>query len=817
MTEPGALRRLPPPLQSRLRSSTVVSSLGHVVEELVCNSVDAGASNVRVVVDPGPVLSVTVADDGRGMSVSDVKAVGARYHTSKLHTLADLDAGPRTLGFRGEALASVADACVLEITSRAAGSFETYAKTLHRGGTTLSCGPAREHVPDHGTIVRASDLFHAHPVRRAIVRRAIARQTEDARRRLSRVALVHPRVAFTLEDARTRRLIFRASAGRSLLSSLADAFGGAVASSLAPVDAAFGAYRVRGYVTPTSHPLATAEMQLWYVNRRFVRDTPLHREMARAFRAALAADEDAKRPRERPREGAEVGGFASGSRSSSRPSDVRLGHAASRPPARRPGYLLCLECPLGAYDVTYDAEKTLVAFEDHWRGALEAARRATRAAWGGGDADSFARGGDGRGVRSNGARNLHEPPRTDPEPPARPPERATPPARRPERATPAPPPSPPSPLRDFGIPEEEHPGAPREHPDPFGDERATSPPRRDDAADAAEPSGPGPSSGWSTFAPFACACCPPSATPAASLAATLCGAAEARPPPRKRFSGAETARRLVRASRETFPPEVAQWDLSGAVPSARRVLRRETVDGARAIAQWDRKVVVAASASGDLLAVDQHAADERVRLETLRAELANGGASLPATVFARASRCPLTASERATLAANAALMHRWGWRWEAEGPEGGAFDASSVRLVGAPAVANAALGPEALAEHLRAVAELDGAACAAPPPALARVLASKACRSAIMFGDALSEKECAALVDALGRTDAPTTCAHGRPTTAVVGGGAWRRFREEDTRERAREKSERKKRRRALAKRAVEAWKARRTNETRSE
>jgi len=380
-------------------------------------------------------------------------------------------------------------------------------------------------------------------------------------------------------------------------------------------------------------------------------------------------------------------------------------------------------------------------------------------------------------------------------------------------------------LRDFGIPEEERPGAPREHPDPFGDERATSPPRCDDAADAAEPSGLGPSSGWSTFSLFACACCPPAATPAATLAATLCGAAEAtppRPPPRKRFSGAETARRLVRASRETAPhvevaPEVAQWDLSGAVPSARRVLRRETVDGARAIAQWDRKVVVAASASGDLLAVDQHAADERVRLETLRAELANGGASLPATVFARASRCPLTASERATLAANAALMHRWGWRWEAEGPEGGAFDASSVRLVGAPAVANAALGPEALAEHLRAVAELDGAACAAPPPALARVLASKACRSAIMFGDALSEKECAALVDALGRTDAPTTCAHGRPTTAVVGGGAWRRFREEDTRERAREKSERKKRRRALAKRAVEAWKARRTNQTRSE
>ena len=123
------LRQLSPELQSRLRSSTIVTSIGQLAEELVCNSIDAGATKVSAAIDTGSTMSVTVSDNGRGVSARDVKVIGGRYHTSKMETFTDLtERGVTTLGFRGEALASISDLCILDITSRATGSFETFTR-----------------------------------------------------------------------------------------------------------------------------------------------------------------------------------------------------------------------------------------------------------------------------------------------------------------------------------------------------------------------------------------------------------------------------------------------------------------------------------------------------------------------------------------------------------------------------------------------------------------------------------------------------------------------------------------------------------------
>jgi DNA mismatch repair ATPase MutL len=122
------LRLLPPELQSRMRSSVCVTSVGQLCEELVCNAIDAGARKVSVVVDTGSTLSVTVSDNGGGMSVGDVRVVGGRYHTSKMNSMSDLERGVTTLGFRGEALSSISDLCILDVTSRATGSFETFTR-----------------------------------------------------------------------------------------------------------------------------------------------------------------------------------------------------------------------------------------------------------------------------------------------------------------------------------------------------------------------------------------------------------------------------------------------------------------------------------------------------------------------------------------------------------------------------------------------------------------------------------------------------------------------------------------------------------------
>lgn len=109
MEAPPRISQLRAATVSRLRSSYILRGLAQCVEELVCNSLDAGASSVNVSVDVVG-LTISVEDDGSGISPVDMKAIGQRYSTSKLFSLQELESGPTTLGFRGEALASLAGA-----------------------------------------------------------------------------------------------------------------------------------------------------------------------------------------------------------------------------------------------------------------------------------------------------------------------------------------------------------------------------------------------------------------------------------------------------------------------------------------------------------------------------------------------------------------------------------------------------------------------------------------------------------------------------------------------------------------------------------
>lgn len=126
--ERGKMKQLPSEVQSRMRSSCIIACIGQLCEELVCNSIDAGATEISVVIDTGSTLSAIVSDNGCGLGVGDVHLVGGRYFTSKMNSVSDLERGVTTLGFRGEALSSVSDMCILEVTSRAAGSFETFTR-----------------------------------------------------------------------------------------------------------------------------------------------------------------------------------------------------------------------------------------------------------------------------------------------------------------------------------------------------------------------------------------------------------------------------------------------------------------------------------------------------------------------------------------------------------------------------------------------------------------------------------------------------------------------------------------------------------------
>lgn len=168
---PPPVLPIPPALLSRLRSQVAIASLPAAVHGLVANAVDAGASEVAVRLNCGPGdLCISVADNGAGVRADSMHLLGTRGATSKMQSLGELEGkgGLPTLGFRGEALAALAETAVVEVVSRARGSFETHV-TLLRGGKLVHCGLAMEQRARAGTVVTASDIFFNQPVKRKAV------------------------------------------------------------------------------------------------------------------------------------------------------------------------------------------------------------------------------------------------------------------------------------------------------------------------------------------------------------------------------------------------------------------------------------------------------------------------------------------------------------------------------------------------------------------------------------------------------------------------------------------------------------------------
>ncbi len=140
----AVIRALPPDVRHTLRSLFVIYSPAQAVEELILNSLDAGATRIEISVDFERTFSFSVRDNGSGLTASELAKAGTRYHTSKIHSLSELEAGVKTFGWRGEALASLCDIALVSITSSAAsagGSVKTVTRVI-RGGKQISFGYA---------------------------------------------------------------------------------------------------------------------------------------------------------------------------------------------------------------------------------------------------------------------------------------------------------------------------------------------------------------------------------------------------------------------------------------------------------------------------------------------------------------------------------------------------------------------------------------------------------------------------------------------------------------------------------------------------
>jgi DNA mismatch repair protein MutL len=263
---------------NRIAAGEVVERPASVVKELLENALDASPTRIDVALDQGGIALVRVVDDGGGIDADDLPLAVTAHATSKLKVAEDLER-IETLGFRGEALASIAEVSRLVIRSRTPGG---------TGATiTVDGGRAGEVRPDGcavGTTVEVHQLFGNVPARRAFLR---APQTEwsHASEAFVRTALAHPAVALSL--VHNGRRVHDLPATPSWRDRIAGLFGAEVAGRLIEVEADDGEVSVHGYVGRPEDDVASGRLQHLFVGGRPFRDRSILHAVQEAYRGLL--------------------------------------------------------------------------------------------------------------------------------------------------------------------------------------------------------------------------------------------------------------------------------------------------------------------------------------------------------------------------------------------------------------------------------------------------------------------------------------------------------------------------------------------------
>ncbi|MHC4549666.1 MAG: DNA mismatch repair endonuclease MutL [Planctomycetota bacterium] len=273
------IRVLEAHVTNQIAAGEVVERPASVVKELIENALDAHATRLEVFVEKGGTQLVRVVDDGWGIAPEDLERAFLPHATSKLAAVEDLQS-IATLGFRGEALASIGAVAQARILSRARGEDAGYA-VENRGGA-LSAPRAASAAP--GTEVSVRNLFFNTPARARFLRteRTELGHVEDLVRRF---ALAFPEVGFRLVHGRTELLRTAPQEGR--LARLRNLCGRELADGLLPVQAEAAVGRLEGYLAPPSVSRPNAREMHFFVNGRHVRDRILHRLVRDAYRDAL--------------------------------------------------------------------------------------------------------------------------------------------------------------------------------------------------------------------------------------------------------------------------------------------------------------------------------------------------------------------------------------------------------------------------------------------------------------------------------------------------------------------------------------------------
>ena len=276
----GKIRQLPPDLANQIAAGEVVERPASVVKELVENAVDAGATRIAIIVEMGGKKLVRVEDDGEGMDAADARLAIERHATSKIARAEDLEA-IRTMGFRGEALPSIASVSHFVLRTRRRES-ESGTEIRVNGGVVASVA---EVGMAPGTIVEAADLFYSLPARRKFLKSDVA-ETTQVSRMATQLALAYPEIGFTLMSG--PRSLLRCTPASSLEDRFYQLYG--ERPDLVPVAKEAGGLRIRGYVAALADQGPTRGAQQFFVNGRIVKDRTIAHAVIDAYAAATARE-----------------------------------------------------------------------------------------------------------------------------------------------------------------------------------------------------------------------------------------------------------------------------------------------------------------------------------------------------------------------------------------------------------------------------------------------------------------------------------------------------------------------------------------------
>lgn len=275
----GNIRVLKENVSSKIAAGEVIERPVSVVKELVENSIDANSKNILVEIAEGGKKLIRVVDDGIGIKREDIKLAFERHATSKIYNLKDIF-NIQTLGFRGEALASIASIANVEVITKTHDE-QVGTKCVLSGGVVQSIEEAPRY---RGCSIDVKNLFFNTPARLKFLN-SNTKEASHITNFITKLAIGRPDVSFRLIS--DKKEIFYSSGNGDLREVIAKIYGIDIAKSLIPIEEKSNVCKISGYIAPPQYSRGNRSGEIFFVNKRFIKNQGLEMSVERAYKTLL--------------------------------------------------------------------------------------------------------------------------------------------------------------------------------------------------------------------------------------------------------------------------------------------------------------------------------------------------------------------------------------------------------------------------------------------------------------------------------------------------------------------------------------------------